>query len=451
MINKNLHKKTVYVISLGCPKNLVDTETMLGSLALDGYVPTQDPLDATVLLVNTCGFLLSAREESVNTILDIIDIKEQTGALLVAVGCMVEHNEAELAESIPEVDIWLGVGHYSELGGLVREALRLSGKLNAKLPYFAMGPDQGRILSGEGHRAYVKLAEGCSMDCAFCKIPQIRGKQVSRPMEEIIKEIEELSARGVKEITLIAQNLCTYGSDLYGHNSLAVLLKKIDQCQCAPWIRLLYLYPLGLTAELIETIAKSKHILPYIDLPLQTISDHLLKDMRRHIGEARTRDLVRRLKEKIPNLWLRSTFIVGLPGETEEDFENLCAFVKECSFDHLGVFAFSPEEGTLAAALPNQVPAKIGEKRAKKLMAIQKALSKKKLATYRHKKMTVLVEGYSEESDLLLAGRHVGQAPDGIDGVVYINEGEANIGDLVEVEIVQTGDYDLVGRICENE
>ncbi len=441
------NNKLVYVISLGCPKNLVDTETMLGSLADVGYKPTNDPKEAAILLINTCGFLLSSRQESIDTILELADIKAETGALLVVVGCLVEHNEAELKEALPEVDEWIGVGRYSKLATILAPRLQGKKERDKALPYYAIGPDEARLLSGKGHAAYVKIAEGCSMDCAFCKIPQIRGRQISRPMEEIRDEVARLAASGVKEVTLIAQNLSAYGSDLYGRGKLPELLKMLDNQASPPWLRLLYLYPLGCTVELLETIAASRRILPYIDLPLQTISDHLLHDMRRHIGEKRTRELVKRIRDIIPNVTLRSTFIVGLPGETEDDFNKLYDFIGESSFDHLGVFAFSPEEGTLAAELPNQVPAKVAERRAKKLMALQKKLSREKLKSYLHKKIEVLVEGVSEESDLLLSARHKGQAPDGIDGLVYINEGQANEGDLLEVEIVKTGDYDLVGRI----
>jgi ribosomal protein S12 methylthiotransferase len=475
---------------------------MLGHLVNDGYQVVDDPGAAEVIVVNTCGFIDAAKEESVDTILDLAQYKSDGKCkVLVVAGCLSQRYAPDLAREIPEVDHFVGVGNFEEIaqilggspvngsGPLRRSRLPLVGEMatdtvghqrerghftprlvgrRALVPYrhdpqpgqsravvipdpdYTVTASSPRLRTSPVHSAYVKIAEGCSNTCAFCIIPAIRGPQRSRPVADVVTEVERLARDGTVEINLIAQDLCAYGRDLLPRQSLAELLRQLnrigEQLDHPFWIRCLYAYPKGLTRELMEVMASSLHVLPYLDIPLQHISDPILRRMRRGKGGAATRALIARLRATIPNLTLRTTFITGLPGETEADFRELCEFVEEARFERMGVFTFSPEEDTPAALMPNPVEAEVAVARRNQLMELQQRISRQQQRRFIGRTLEVLVEGVSEQTDLLLQGRHRGQAPD-IDGVTYINDGSASPGEVVRVRVDQAGDYDLVGGI----
>ena len=478
-------KQTVHMVSLGCPKNRVDSEVMLGHLFGDGYTHVEDAEGADLVIVNTCGFIDEAKEESIDTILEMEELKKsgQCKKLVVA-GCLSQRYAPELAKEMPEVDHFIGTGNFESLPILlghsnvvapetkprslpiIEDLPRLRGK-NALKPFrhseivdgkeiyipdpdFTIRSDSPRVATQPRFASYLKISEGCSNTCSFCIIPKLRGAQRSRTVDDILVEFRSLLDAGAVEITLIAQDLCAYGKDLSDKSSLAKLLRALDQVAdeyARPiWIRCMYAYPRGLTQEVMDIMGKSRHILPYLDMPLQHISDSMLRRMRRGKGGESTLALLRRLRASIPNLVLRTTFITGLPGETEEEFEELCEVVREIKFERMGVFVFSPEDGTPAAEMSDQIDREIAEQRRDRLMEIQREISLEQQKALVGQKMTVLVEGVSEETELLLQGRHVGQAPE-IDGVTYINDGNASAGDLVEIIVEDASDYDVVGGI----
>jgi ribosomal protein S12 methylthiotransferase len=486
----------VHLVSLGCPKNRVDSEVMLGVLVEDGYQIVDRAEDAEVIVVNTCGFIDAAKEESVDTILDMAQHKTNgTCKKLVVTGCLSQRYAPELAREIPEVDHFLGTGNFATVSSLLggptanvgharlpvlsdvpvsskghrRERghyhPRLVGR-NALVPYrhepqpgasrpitipdpdFTISSDSPRVRTLPRYTTYVKVSEGCSNTCSFCIIPRIRGPQRSRTVADVVAEVERLVDEGVVEVNLIAQDLCAFGKDSKPQESLAQLLTALDSVagNRPLWIRCLYGYPRGLTAEVMEVMAGAKHILKYFDIPLQHISERILRRMRRGKGGAATKALIHRLRETVPGITLRTTFITGFPGETEAEFQELCDFVEDMRFERLGVFLFSPEEDTLAATMPGQVPTEVASERRERLMALQQKVSRAQQKALVGKTLEVLVEGVSDETDLLLQGRHAGQAPD-IDGLTYINAGTASPGEIVRVRIVQAADYDLVGGI----
>ena len=478
-------KQTVHMVSLGCPKNRVDSEVMLGHLFGDGYRHVEDAEGADLVIVNTCGFIDAAKEESIDTILEMEELKKsgQCKKLVVA-GCLSQRYAPELAKEMPDVDHFIGTGNFESLPILldhdnhvpasarprslpiIEDLPRLRGK-NALKPFrhseiiegreiyipdpdFTIRSDSPRVATQPSFATYLKISEGCSNTCSFCIIPKLRGAQRSRTIDDIVHEFQAMLDAGAVEITLIAQDLCAYGKDLAERTSLAKLLRALDKvaddCERQVWIRCMYAYPRGLTREVIEVMGNSRHILPYLDMPLQHISDSMLRRMRRGKGGDSTLALLRRLREAIPNLVLRTTFITGLPGETEEEFAELCEVVREIKFERLGVFVFSPEEGTPAADMLDQVPREVAESRRDVLMEIQQEVSHQHQRDLIGKRIMVLVEGSSDETDLLLQGRHVGQAPE-IDGVTYINNGNASPGDLVEILVEDATDYDVVGGI----
>ncbi len=478
-------QKTVHFVSLGCPKNRVDSEVMLGHLAAEGYTHADSPDDAQVLVVNTCAFIDAAKEESVDAILEMARHKT-AGKKLVVAGCLSQRYAPDLAREIPEVDHFLGTGNFETIAGVLRgeahhhPALpilgvgnaasrtaeskphpRLVGK-NKLVPYrhvedaperavvpdpdFTLSSASPRQSSTPAHMAYVKVSEGCSNTCAFCIIPKLRGPQRSRPIADILREVEGLLARGVVELNLIAQDLCAFGKDREPRESLAELLRALDGFGGDYWVRCLYAYPRGLTQEVMDLLGSSRHVIPYLDMPLQHIADPILSSMKRGKGGPATWELVRRLRKSVPNLTLRTTFITGLPGETDRDFEELMEFARETRFERLGVFTYSPEEDTPAADMPGQVPEEIAATRKDRLMALQQEISKEQQEAMIGRTIEVLVEGVSDESEYLLQGRHVGQAPD-IDGVTYVTDGTASPGQIVRVQIDQAGDYDLAGPI----
>ena len=440
-------------ISLGCAKNLVDTEVMLGILKEHGIELTTDPADADILLVNTCAFIQSAKEESITTVLDMADYKEsgRCRSLIVA-GCLGQRYQQELLDELPEVDAILGVGAWNRVMEAVEETLkgrRLVINGSEDIIYDAKTP---RIATTPEYTAYVKIAEGCNNHCAFCAIPLIRGAYRSRKVEDICEEARRLAERGVKEINLIAQDTTNYGHDLYGKPSLARLLKELARIEELRWIRVLYCYPKFFTEELLETIAVEPKICKYVDLPLQHAHDAVLKRMRRPDTRADTEALLRRIRERIPEVSIRTTFLVGFPGETEEEFRALRDFLVEQRFDKVGIFTYSREEGTPAYDMPDQVPEEVMQERYHELMSLQSRISEERNRELEGKELDVLIEGRDEEQEHISGGRSYREAPE-VDGQVYVEgDSDSKPGDLVRVKVLQGFTYDVVGeKLTEGE
>ena len=434
-------------ISLGCPKNLVDTEVMMGGLREEGMVITADPAEAEVLVVNTCGFIEAAREESVDTILEMARFKT-TGACrrLVVAGCLVQRYPDALRRELPEVDAFLGL---DELGA-VADAVR-GERGDRELP--AGGPATylydhltPRMLAGPRHSAYVKIAEGCDNPCGFCAIPKFSGAFRSRPIDSIVAEARALVERGAVELNLIAQDSTNYGTDIGIENGIAQLLERLADVDGARWIRLFYVYPNRITDGLIEVMATRDNICSYIDIPLQHASTAVLRRMFRGGSADHHRRILARFRRAIPDITLRTTMIVGFPGETEAEFQEMLDFVEEARFQNLGAFTYSHEEATASFALPDDVPADLKEERRRSVMELQERISGAHNRALVGRTLTVLCEGPSGQTEHLLEGRTEGQAPE-VDGTVWINDGKAGTGDLVPVEITEAHPFDLVGRV----
>lgn len=441
-------KKNLYMMTLGCPKNRVDSEVMLGSLQHKGYHLVQEPEGADVIVVNTCAFLKAAEKESVDSILEMAEFKK-TGSCstLVVTGCLVQRHGEALVKDLPEVDHFLGTSAYVQIGDLL--AAEASPRQVIPDPEYIHSASVPKVNSMPGYTAYLKISEGCDNKCAFCIIPRLRGLQRSRPIADIVKEAEQLADQGVMELNLVAQDLTAYGHDLPGKPKLHDLLRALVKVD-VHWIRLHYAYPRVFPDELIEVMATEKKIAKYLDMPLQHASDRLLRSMKRGRESAFLKDLVQKIRARVGGLSFRTSMIVGLPGETEEDFEILKDFVKEQRFERLGVFQYSDEEGTPAFEMENKVPRRTIERRWREIMAIQKRISREQNKKLVGTTLEVLVEGRSPETDLLLVGRHQGQAPE-IDGNVYINDGMAYPGELVTIEVTEAHDYDLVGRVIARQ
>ena len=439
-------------ISLGCAKNLVDTEIMLGILQDHGIELTTNPADADILIVNTCAFIQSAKEESITTLLSMADYKE-TGrcrALIVA-GCLGQRYGQELLDELPEADAIIGTGAWNRIMEAVDETIRGRRVIitEGEIIYDAKMP---RIRTTPPYTAYVKIAEGCDNRCAFCAIPMIRGRYISRTVEDICAEVHALVGQGVKEINLIAQDTTNYGHDLYGKPSLARLLKEIVREPKLKWVRILYCYPRFFTDELIETIAAEPKICNYVDLPLQHAHDAVLKRMRRPDTRAEIEALLERIRKGIPGVAIRSTFIVGYPGETEEEFETLKNFLLEQRFDHVGIFTYSREEDTPAYDLPDQVSEEVMQERYHELMSINSMISQQKNEELRGRELEALVVARDEDVPNIVAGRSYREAPE-VDGLVYI-EGDdgSEIGDMMRVRVVDGFVDDVAAeRIDEGE
>lgn len=437
------HKKVGFV-SLGCPKNLVDSEVMLGILAKHDYKITSDHNDAGVIIINTCGFIESAKKESIDTILELVKLKE-TGSLklLVVSGCLPQRYQDELTKELPEVDLWIGTGEYHKIVEYLEKEEKGSHLIQSEYIYDDLTP---RLVSTPKHTAYIKIAEGCSHTCTFCAIPGIRGRFRSRPIDSIIRETENLVSKGMKEAILIAQDTTSYGVDLKTGFGLPSLLRKMVKIKGLEWIRLMYTYPQFVTDDLIEVIKNEGKVLKYLDIPIQHVSDRMLTGMGRGVTGDKLKNRLYRLREAVPDLTIRTSVIVGFPGETESDFTKLLNFIEEFEFDRLGAFTYSREEGTPASKMKKQIPEKTKTERYNRVMALQKIISRKRNKGRVGRVERVLVDGISEESEFLLAGRTTGQAPD-IDGIAYITSGEASPGDIVNVMITDASDYDLVGEI----
>jgi ribosomal protein S12 methylthiotransferase len=445
--------KKVHFVSLGCPKNLVDTEMMLGTLTKDGYIVVESPDDADTVVVNTCGFIEEAKQESIEKVLEMARFKK-SGKLknLVVAGCLTQRYKGDLVKGLPEADLFVGSGEFQNIDKILKERIKGSKKKTFfNLPTYLQEESTPRINSQLRHRAYLKISEGCKKRCAFCAIPLIRGNLQSRPISGVLSEAKLLVAGGVKELIVISHDFTDYGWDLKKKNDDAKespheLLKVLADESGAKWIRVLYLYPDGVTPEVIELIKTRKNLVKYFDMPLQHINNEMLKRMNRRMTREEIEVVLANIRKEIPDAVIRTQFIVGFPGETKEQFDELMAFVEEQEFDRVGCFKYSIEEGTKAGAMPDQIDEAIKEHRFKKLMALQKKISRKKNKAFVGKVVPVLVEGLSSETELLLQGRTSQQAPE-IDGQVYINDGQAKVGDIVQVEITHSHDYDLVGRI----
>ncbi|HTY61100.1 MAG TPA: 30S ribosomal protein S12 methylthiotransferase RimO [Acidobacteriota bacterium] len=439
-------------ISLGCPKNLVDSEVMIGLLQARGHILTADPSDADILIVNTCCFIEDSRKESIETILAAAQLKTSGSCKkLIVTGCLAERYASEIRSDLVEVDAILGTNQIEEIAravdGIPVPPPNSYGRSDADL--YLYDDKTPRTLIGPGYTAYIKIAEGCDHTCSFCIIPKIRGPIRSRTISSLVHEATQLADRGVKEITLVSQDTTSYGQDLGIQDGLAKLLKALNSIEGLRWIRFLYAYPNGISKKLIDVVNSNGKICKYIDMPLQHVSASVLKAMRRGGTKASLAQTIRRIKKGIPGVTLRTTMIVGFPGETREDFLELKKFCKEMEFDRLGVFAYSDEEDTAAFALQPKVPARTAEKRRRALMEQQAAIARRKNQELIGKEFTVLVEGPSEESELLLQGRLESQAPE-IDGVCLINDseaGELHSGEFRTIRITRALDHDLLGKV----
>lgn len=439
--------QSLFLVSLGCAKNRVDSEHMLGILTRDGYEVVDDIEKARYVVINTCGFLQEAAREAIDVILDAVRFKE-TGALerLVVTGCFVQRYGYKLRKEIPEVDGWLGTGEFHRIADVLKGVDKTTVPMLISRPAFPADHGLPRVQSTPFYTAYLRIAEGCANRCSYCLIPSLRGPFRSCLLEALLAEAGNMAAQGVKEINLVAQDTSRYGEDIYGESRILDLLKGLCKIKGIRWIRLLYFHPNRLTEALLDFMDATEAVVPYLDLPFQHSNPDLLKAMRRGIRKKTPRDLMTMIRNRRQEIYVRTSLMVGFPGETEEMFEGLCDFVKMSEFDHLGVFAFSPEKGTSAARLPDQVESAISRERRKKLMAIQAGISKRKNQGMVGRVLPVLIEGESPETDLLLAGRTATMAPD-VDGRVLINEGEGAVGEIMPVLITEAHEYDLVGGI----
>ena len=440
--------ENVHLISLGCPKNTADSELMLGALVRAGFEVTMDPRQAQVLLVNTCAFIESAKKESIDAILEAAEVKKNAaGKRLVVAGCLAQRYGAELREQFPEVDIFVGTGNFLDLPELLRRTERPE---HRPIPYpgaahLLPAVEAPRIRTGGPFSAYLKVSEGCDHRCAFCIIPKIRGRHESRPLDDLVREAQGLAASGVREINLIAQDLTAYGRDLKSPSSLAALLHRLARIDGIRWIRLLYCYPNFVSNELLAAIASLQKVVKYIDMPLQHADDAILRAMKRERSADALRRLLDRVRAAIPGVALRTSFIVGFPGESDAAFANLVDFVREQQFDRVGVFTYSREENTTACGLPHQVPERVKRRRRAELMEMQAEISLAKNRSLVGREIEVMVEGCAPGGAARLRARSSTQAPE-IDGMVLLS-GEAEAGDMVRARIERATTYDLHGRI----
>jgi ribosomal protein S12 methylthiotransferase len=429
----NISREKVSVITLGCSKNTVDSERLMNQLKVNNINLTDDPGTAETVIINTCGFIEAAKKESIDTILNAVALKRD-GKLkkVIVAGCLSERYKTDLEKEIPEVDVYFGTENYE---GILKE-------FGGELKYNLLGE---RVITTPSHSAYLKISEGCDHPCSFCAIPIMRGLHKSKPMDDLIKEAEFLAGNNAKELIIIAQDTTDYGIDLYGKRNIGELLNRLSDINGIEWIRLMYAYPSKFPDELINVIAANPKICKYVDIPLQHSSDEVLRSMRRGVTEKRTRELLYKLRDKIPDITLRTTFILGYPAETEEHFNSLCSFIEEIKFDRIGAFTFSVEENTSSFILGDPIPEKIKQKRKNILMQIQSEISLEKNKSFLNKKLKVLIE--STEGDYFIA-RSYRDAPE-VDGEVLIpirNNGSLKVGDFNNVEIYDYNEYDLYGR-----
>ncbi len=439
----------VLFVSLGCDKNLVDSEMMLGLLTRDGYTFTDDEQEADVIVINTCCFINDAKEESVNTILEMAELK-QSGSCkaLIVTGCLAQRYRQEIIDEIPEVDAILGTSSYDAISEALKQALEGNSvscfhDLNS-LPLV----ETPRVVTTGGHYAFLKIAEGCDKHCTYCIIPSLRGSFRSVPMERLIEEARQLAEQGVRELILVAQETTVYGRDLYGRKALPELLHKLAEIPGIYWIRIQYCYPEEITDELIEAIKTEEKVCHYLDIPIQHASDRILKRMGRRTNQQQLRDMIAKLRREIPDIALRTTMIAGFPGETEEDHEEVMMFVDEMEFERLGVFAYSAEEDTPAAGFPDQVPEEIKEERRDAIMELQQDIAFYKSESMVGRILDVMIEGKVADEPAYV-GRTYMDAPN-VDGYIFVNSGELFMsGDFVRVRVTGSNDYDLIGEVYD--
>jgi ribosomal protein S12 methylthiotransferase len=451
----NIKNKKVHFISLGCPKNLVDSEIMAGTLMKDGFDVVSDAELADTVVVNTCGFIEDSKQESIQRILDMAQLKEE-GKIknIVVAGCLTQRYKTDLVEGLPEADLFVGSGEFQNISKILKNHEKgEKQKTFFNLPTYLQEDTTPRVNSQPSHRAYLKISEGCMKRCAFCAIPLIRGNLQSRKIENIVNEAKLLVASGVKELIIISHDFTDYGKDLKRKDPTAKetpfeLLKELAKVDGVKWIRLLYLYPDGITPEIIQLIKTNDKFVKYFDMPLQHVNNSVLKGMNRKMTKEEIVEALTLIRTEIPEAVIRTQFIVGFPGETQEHFEELLQFVAEQKFDRVGCFQYSPEENTPAGKMDHQVDEEIKKFRHDALMEVQQNISREKHKAFVGKTIEVVVEGFSEETDLLLQGRMSQQAPE-IDGVVLINDGQAKVGQFVKVKVTDSMEYDLIGEIVD--
>jgi len=442
-------KTRVLFVSLGCDKNLVDSEVMLGLLEDGGYQIVDDETEADVIVINTCCFIHDAQEESIQTILEMAEYKK-TGNLkaLIVTGCLAQRYYKEIGTELPEVDAVLGTTAYDKICDVIKKTL--AGKGSVTLGDLDALPLQEtrRLVTTGGHYAYLKIAEGCDKHCTYCIIPKLRGRYRSVPVERLVKEAEELAGQGVKELILVAQETTLYGKDLYGEKSLHRLLKRLCQISGLKWIRILYCYPEEIYDELVRVMKEEKKICRYLDLPIQHASDAVLKGMGRRTSKKQLKEMIGRLREEIPDITLRTTLITGFPGETKEQHKELLEFVDEMEFDRLGVFTYSPEEDTPAAEMPGQIPEEVKEERQAELMELQQEIAFARAETMEGQEILVMIEGKVADENVYV-GRTQKDAPN-VDGLIFINtDREMMSGDFARVKVTGALEYDLIGELVE--
>ena len=439
--------KKVGMVSLGCPKNTVDSERVLGDLVASGYDLTPDEEDAEIIIVNTCGFIESAKKESVETILEMARKKTDGKCKqLIVTGCLAERHTQELLDEIPEIDHLLGVGQYPQLKNILEDdATNFNNRNHVATPAEFYESYTDRLMTTAFYTAYLKISEGCSNRCAFCIIPKMRGPMRSRSPESILAETENLAKRGVKEFNIISQDTTMYGFDLGMKDGLVRLLEGMAKVKSVEWIRLLYCYPTFLNSDVIDYIASEEKVCRYIDVPLQHTHDEILKSMKRQETEGIIRRMLDELRLKIPEIALRTTFITGFPGETEEHFKHMLNFLCEVQFNHVGIFTYSDEEGTTAFDYPNRVPEEVKEERKNILMECQKEIAFRKNQEKVGEIESILVEGFNVQENYIMTGRLASQAPD-IDGQVILEKCEAEPGEIIPMRITAVAGYDLIAE-----
>lgn len=435
------------MVSLGCPKNLVDSEVMLGIIRDKDFTVTNDPAEADIIIVNTCGFIESAKEESINTILQMSEYKTQGNCrYLIVTGCLSQRYAADLAQNIPEVDAFVGTECFTDIAWVIEQVLNGKKVMHMEKNQTAELQAMPRMLTTPDYMAYLKIAEGCDNCCSYCIIPKLRGPYTSRPYDEILAEAKELAAHGIREIIVVAQDTTRYGEDLYGKLMLPQLLKDLNDLDGIEWIRVMYCYPNNFTDELINAFATLPKVCKYVDLPLQHASNRLLSSMNRYDTKEEVEQLLHKLRSAVSGIVIRTTFIVGFPGETDDDFKELKDFVEQQRFENAGVFQYSQEEGTVAGSMPNQIPDEIKENRYHELMALQAEISEELHQEMEGKELTVVIEGFDEENPQLAIARSYREAPE-IDGNIFVeNAADLQVGQFVKVRVVQGFTYEMVAE-----
>lgn len=435
------------MVSLGCPKNLVDSEVMLGIIRDKDFTVTNDPAEADIIIVNTCGFIESAKEESINTILQMSEYKTQGNCrYLIVTGCLSQRYAADLAQNIPEVDAFVGTECFTDIAWVIEQVLNGKKVMHMEKNQTAELQAMPRMLTTPDYMAYLKIAEGCDNCCSYCIIPKLRGPYTSRPYDEVLAEAKELAAHGIREIIVVAQDTTRYGEDLYGKLMLPQLLKDLNDLDGIEWIRVMYCYPNNFTDELINAFATLPKVCKYVDLPLQHASNRLLSSMNRYDTKEEVEQLLNKLRSAVSGIVIRTTFIVGFPGETDDDFKELKDFVEKQRFENAGVFQYSQEEGTVAGSMPNQIPDEIKENRYHELMALQAEISEELHQEMEGKELTVVIEGFDEENPQLAIARSYREAPE-IDGNIFVeNAANLQVGQFVKVRVVQGFTYEMVAE-----